>query len=364
MTVKFELSYVWTRERECEWWTKHSGLEKVLGALRSAGVLSPVSYAGPAGERSDWKKVSSYSDLVEQAKQWGKGRYYLASSAQKKPSFEVMLRIRPVIVEISQFIRGPLEAEQCHQLDRSIEFVEALHDTLEHSVLFGSTVRITPPFEVPSPRLRIPRSFEVLKSSSMVECFCQEYFEREARSDARDEINTLLSLDLPDWVDRRETGDLVILRWVDRFDDEEHIRDRLARRLLWLVEHLDPPVSPGVTEQGDRAANPTGRTESDSLTFYAPLVRHGYKATICREDGSVDEQLFEEMESWIEAGETGEGEELHALHLVLPSRDAALRIRERADELGIDKVLYMDNDGNLWDPFPEGDWLDEEEFEV
>ena len=96
------------------------------------------------------------------------------------------------------------------------------------------------------------------------------------------------------------------------------------------------------------------------------MARHGYKATICGEDGSVDEQLFEEMESWIEAGETPEGEELRALHLVLPSCDAAVRIRDRADELGADKVLYMDNDGDLWNPFPEGDWnwLDEDEFDL
>ena len=194
--------------------------------------------------------------------------------------------------------------------------------------------------------------------------FCRKFFEQQAEPHKREEVETLLSLDLPDWVDRRDKDDLVILRWVDRFDDEDHIRERLTKTHLWLVEHLDPPIHLNYTEQGDRRSNPSDRIESERLTFYAPLVRHGYKATICREDGSVDEQLFEEMESWIEAGETPEGEELHALHLVLPSRDAALRIREGADELGVEKVLYMDNDGDLWDPFPEGEWLDEEAFDV
>lgn len=195
----------------------------------------------------------------------------------------------------------------------------------------------------------------------MVDGFCKRYFSSSeyVRDSERDEIDKLLSLELPEWVDRREEGDLVILRWVDDFSDIDHIGDRMTRRLKWLIENLDPPIDSNFNELGDRRANPMDTITLDGLTFYDSMTGHGYKATVCPENGSIDEAILERMNAWVAAGAAPSGETLHAVHLLLPNRDAALRAHDAAKNYDAGKMLYIGDDETFWDPFPEGNWLEE-----
>ncbi len=359
MRAMFELSYIQMGEPGCKWWEDLEHLGWVLRLMQTAGLLDAVGYVSPRSDDPDWTKFQSVDQLQQMAASWELKTYLLVSETCKDPSLKILLRVLPTSMSIKLIIADLTAKKHAAQLEASLQFVTLLKGDNGHETRIGPVVDIGPiGISVPEPRP--PRNFRVLQKSSMVDCFCRTYFDKEASEGRKREVERLLNLEMPDWVERREQGDLVILRWVDRFDDEEHIRERLTRRLVWLIEHLDPPISSNYNEAGDQRANPSAKAESEVLTFYDPIPRHGYKATVCQEDGSVDEELFEQIKKWLEAKETPAGEELRALHLILPSREAALRVRDRAEEAGIEHVLYMGEDGNLWDPFPPGQWLDDE----
>jgi hypothetical protein len=51
---------------------------------------------------------------------------------------------------------------------------------------------------------------------------------------------------------------------------------------------------------------------------------------------------------------------LTEVSVVAQDRGAALRIANRAKSDGFSKVLYRTEEDDLWDPFPPGLWVDQE----
>jgi len=361
MKIKSTLSHVYLKSVEAEWWTRTDYMEQLFRLLQKCGILNGLRVWSPRSDNPTWKKIESREELSSKVQEWTSGTYKLLSEPVEEPRRQLYLRLNQKWLDVKYFMRSDGTDDISPAINQMVDFVVLAHDEYGHDARIGPKIGVGSPFELSIPDIRPPHQFQTVKKFHMIDAFCADYYEHEVKAPRRQEYEKLVSLETPNWVERREEGDLVLFRWVDRYDDLEHIRERMIRRLRWLTEHLDPLIHPDYTEQGDRRANPSVRGESEYLTIYNPVPRHGYKATICREDGSIDEELFETLEEWLEAGETPDGEELRTLHLILPSREAALRIRDRAEELGAERVLYMGEDGDLWDPFPPGEWLEDEE---
>jgi hypothetical protein len=60
---------------------------------------------------------------------------------------------------------------------------------------------------------------------------------------------------------------------------------------------------------------------------------------------------LDELQAWLEAGALPDGTALAELGVIVPAREAALKLRGTLEELGVSQVVYTDNDGVLWDPF-------------
>jgi len=346
-----------------EWWLHRDRLQFVLECMDSVGMLVGVKYAGLDGGDLIWQEFKSMSHLLILAENWvikPFSNYRLSVSPNIESEVEILMAFGPGWLGIKLIIDDIASKPKSSRFDSCLDFLMRLHRAVKHEFVIGPIVNIAP-YNLEISQARPPRRFQRIVKYSMVDAYCKKYFaeDEDVRDVDREEVDKLLSLKLPEWVDRREEGDLVILRWVDDFSDVDHIRDRMTRRLNWLIENLDPPIDSNFNEQGDQRANPMDTIPLDGLTFYDSLTGHGYKATVCPENGSVDETLFERMNAWVVAGELPSGETLHAIHLLLPNRDAALRAHNAPKKYEAGKVLYIGGDENFWDPFPEGNWLEE-----
>ena len=95
-----------------------------------------------------------------------------------------------------------------------------------------------------------------------------------------------------------------------------------------------------------------------NIRFLDADKKSGYKAVVVYPDGSVNDELVSEMQSWISAGQLPNGKPLEDLSLILPTRESCLQVVDRAKSIGVFQVLYSNDEGKLFNPFPLGMWRD------
>jgi hypothetical protein len=97
--------------------------------------------------------------------------------------------------------------------------------------------------------------------------------------------------------------------------------------------------------------------EHPNATFYGEATGQAYK-TVVAFKGQLDAMALDEIKTWLQKAALPDGKPLKELSLILPNRQAALDVRDAALAAGVSKVLYVDDSGGWWDPFPEGDWIE------
>ena len=63
------------------------------------------------------------------------------------------------------------------------------------------------------------------------------------------------------------------------------------------------------------------------------------------------------VKKYINEKKTDLGEDLEYVCLITPGRKSAIDIYQEARYIGVQKILYADNNGNFWNPFPAGNWI-------
>ncbi|HEX3475980.1 MAG TPA: hypothetical protein VHT91_13230 [Kofleriaceae bacterium] len=168
-----------------------------------------------------------------------------------------------------------------------------------------------------------------------------------ARPDSRPgrALARLLAAPPPEGVRQVEIGDVVLYFWAaDPASPEELVRARNAHQ-RWMVERLSAaPPAPA----GDRPLHATAPIQAPPLSFIDAMHKRGFRTVLVQPDGSIDEA------SWAVAVAAARKmlpdlEDLEAIYAVVPLRDHALALAERARNDGLAGVAYP-ADGDLWVP--------------
>lgn len=133
----------------------------------------------------------------------------------------------------------------------------------------------------------------------------------------------------PAGVTRIERGPLVVLRWIEDPSDLSAMADACSRHEQWLLPLVASRIAPGWNADGDLSSE----AELPNLVE-APADAAALPALAAtRRDAA----------------------------LVFPNRAAAIDGAPAARAAGFRSVLYRGADGNLWDPFPPGSWVIDEQ---
>jgi hypothetical protein len=107
--------------------------------------------------------------------------------------------------------------------------------------------------------------------------------------------------------------------------------------------------------QGDKLV-PVRKSERAPFTFFDASKGAGYKAIMVDPTGPPDEEVWEELCAIAAAPPA----DLKAVWLIAPLRELAIGLAGRAKAKGFTGVLYPSGD-QLWDPRPEGWWIDDDQ---
>jgi hypothetical protein len=172
------------------------------------------------------------------------------------------------------------------------------------------------------------------------------------------DIDQLRTADLPEIWKRTSAGSLTIIRFLDDlFLPDKDIKDILMKRQKWIYDNLRPKLDGDWNEKGDYREGYFNLIPWPYLTFYNSSLKKGFKSMAINPDGSIDEDLFNMIKSWINNSKLPDNTPIKSMDIILPSRESALKIFEKAKAIGVGKVLYAGQNNELWNPHPEGNWL-------
>jgi hypothetical protein len=123
--------------------------------------------------------------------------------------------------------------------------------------------------------------------------------------------------------------------------DSSKYRDRLK-----LFKQND-----NYNKHGDRLATIGPVSPDRFVTFYSQMGNFGLEAVVPQENYQIPPETVSRLQQWLKAGKLPDGKPLNFIYLIVPSRTAAIRVREQAKVDGLGLVYYVDNDDNLWSPY-------------
>ena len=338
------------------WWQDTSYMGRIFQAIQETEFRDKFSQFGIDGGKR-FKKFNSFAQLVKESTSWQE-KPYLLKGEQNDISFSLGITIRKNAANLFLKTEGNLSTQQAaHYINEKITFGSKIHLFLKDSALLGSDFHITQ-LSANYPRPKPPRKHPRWPIGSLVDFMSKSYFLQKV-DDGKNLYEKLRLEPLPPGVICKEQEDLLVFVWANYNDDDEQIATGRLRQETYLSQWLEWPIAAGYNKWGDKQEMIWGQKPHPPLTFYDEVTNEGYKAVVENPDGSLDEALFTEIASWLSEKFLPDKTTLSRLHLIVPNRKTALAIRQRADQIGISKVLYTADDKMLWNPWPPGQWLEQ-----
>ncbi len=100
---------------------------------------------------------------------------------------------------------------------------------------------------------------------------------------------------------------------------------------------------------------PTALERRPPFTLFDTAEGVGYRAVVVQPDGELAGASWSDIAQLTALRELDDGTAVDRVRLIVPVRDSAVAIAEKARELGVDGVLYKDDEDTLWNVMPEGD---------
>lgn len=154
---------------------------------------------------------------------------------------------------------------------------------------------------------------------------------------------------LPAGISRTTAGDLVCVTFDCDLADPASVAAARARGERWFAPLVPTRVAPGWNARGDRLVELVDRDELEPFTFFDTRNATGYKAMVVDPDtGAVDDELWQLLVAIAMAGQAPDGTRVAAVRVIVPVRDDALRLADRARADGIDLVAYPEEHSFWW----------------
>lgn len=191
--------------------------------------------------------------------------------------------------------------------------------------------------------------------------------ERHLAEDKQEEVTVMHAIaKLPTFAKYEKLGHFHVITWINDLSNKAKIAQCLTERNKWLHTHIPLTRDTRFNELGDGEAEDVyvGMDTHSCLTYYAEsynddfeTIYMGFQSVQVMPDGSTDASLLQNLSTWVKQKKLPDGSPVDTISVIAQDRNAALLILDKAQKLGLDNVLYMDDDEKFWAINPSGLWL-------
>lgn len=317
-----------------------------LAPLADDGVLERCRYV--ARDLKPATPIGSVAELRAQASTW---RYELVDLLSEEddldPDCEVILNLGANAIDASVCLGGPDLARIADRLvERAGRWVAHFCRALPDSVHLREGWLV--PYRGDYPRPRPPRT-STWNLDGICHYLGQRWLQRTGDGAL---LERLLREPLPPGATREVDGDAVLLAFTRDVRDAAAVARARAAHEQWISGIVPTEPARGWNAEGDRVVIPAEPRPVAPLTLYDPGPRIGYKAIVVQPDGGIDEEIWAELRSILQRGALPDGAPIASIRLIVPVREDALALHDRAISDGFEMVTYPRGQGVFWQVHP------------
>ena len=259
-------------------------------------------------------------------------------------------------INLNLFVDIQLNSKQFLSLK---ELALAIYDDYRDLFYFGPCFHIRVR-ELDYIRYRPMRDYEGLEDDALLNFIHPSFFSSEHNLIEREDIK-LLGLKLPDFVNVTEHDGLHLIQWIENLESEEEIQQALMNREDFIYQNLKLDPLFNFNEYGDKNVFSISTLSKVSdkerfFNYYDDRQGAGFKLITLNKDMEVSPEDTQKIQKYLKNKTLSTGEPLNKIVLITPSRETAVKAEQQTKPLGVYKVLYLDNNADVWDMRPIGEW--------
>lgn len=333
-----------------KWFTNPELVAEAVAAVVECDFAEAFTYGGKYGDAKPIKRGASGLAKALTAKSRG-SRSALDAPTLGAASLSVALDYDVGGFEATLAVADDVLAPRAESILDSLQtFVFRLVDAFRPHGGFLSNAHITPDGgEFRGPHPRPPVWHPLIHVTSLIGVF-DEAFQQSGLDDADpDTFARILNAPLPSYATRTRRNGLVVVRFHHGPVELASVALAAGRHGRWLARTLSLPPMPGYNTAGDADQTPRKRVPRAPFAFFDPNERRAYEVLDAPPEALIP---IEELPT-----------DVKEVRLVVPHRELALAVNDRARSAGYGAVLYSDERDRLWNVTHGLRWIDDEDPE-
>ena len=357
MVVYSNIDEIKFKNQRDTWWN-NSTVSQVLDAISSVVFWEDISFFSLAGS-SEFLVLNEDTVLVDTLRNWKNGMYSFSTSATQN-SNRINISIREYGLSI--YTVYSMEETCKYQetiLESLIDFMQQLILIFENQSVIGPNIGVGVR-GVTFSRKRPPYRSVIWTADKLVDIVSRNYLLENHDLKEVSNFKTLSQLELPFEVKRIQRDDILIIVWANKLETEEQVRFQLQNRNVFYTKHLQLKRDSRFNAFGDQKESQSvfSLRSTPFMTFYDDMHKIGYKAFVIIETVKELENELILLSAWMSNLATPDGLELKEMRLILNDRESALLVLPAAKLYGINKILFLDDQGQFWNINPSGNWIE------
>ena len=239
------------------------------------------------------------------------------------------------------------------------ELALAIYDDYHNQFLFGPLFNIRVR-DLDYMRYRPKRDYKGLEDDALLNFIHPPFFSSGHNLIEREDTK-LIELEQRNDVKHTEHNGLHLIQWIENLEGEEEIRQALMNREDIIYQNLKLEPLFDFNEYGDKnilhiSALPEVSDKETFFNYYNDRQWIAFKLITLNEDMEVSSEDIKKMEEYLKSKTLSTGEPLHKIILITPSRETAVKAEQQTQPVGVYKTMYLDNNADVWDMHPIGEW--------
>lgn len=289
-------------------------------------------------------QITADNDFYKAMKSLKNGTYILSSTQNNDSFFSININLYAnnlgLVIYNNSLNQTTFTTDYLAFLKNfTIDFYKQLGSSYQLSKHFGIEV-----YGINYQKSHPPRDLSNLGETNVIDFMILNYKNYFSEND----ISLLINHQLPKNVRRTKIDNLLIIEWISNLNDKNSISKRLQLRQIWFGKILNLPIKTRYNIHGDKQEILLKKSLDANFTFYDPIMKIGYRTTLPSTANKLDDYIIEEIKALISYKNNSINPNIQKIGLIVPNRETAVILSKEIKLLGIDKLLYLDDDANFW----------------
>lgn len=359
MELQLSIAYIIPNESSIKpfFWIDTTIIEGLVGKFLNQDVLN-INYFSDYDNFESTEKIESvnsyYRNFISKSKD--KSCLFYLTQEKSIDSNYIKFYCSSSLININLFVDLQLNSKQFLILR---ELALDIYNDYRDRFLFGPSFNICVR-NLNYIRYRPERDYMGLEHDAILNFIHPPYYSSVHNLIHREDTK-LLELELPNSVKLTEHTGLYAIQWVENLESKKQIQEALMNRedIIYRSLNLEPMFN--FNEHGDKeifhiSALPKAPIEETFFNFYDPRTGNAFKLITLNGDMELDPEVVEKIKVYVKNKTSKTGDPFNKIVLITPSRETAVKAEQQARSLGVHKALYLDNNANVWDMRPLGEW--------